>query len=180
MQIISNPVITVTRSSKRKLNELLKLFDDTTSSQRPDGVIEDTTLKHINMIEVARTDDSPNSLLQAHVNKKRTYNLFLHALRKAFPQYVVKQQNYVIGRQGSIKKQQWRQQLTELRVNLHQREKTIQKCIAASIRGTHAVASSSEKQGNDVTEVVTKTPGHRVKTSIYIHILYILCDISHM
>jgi len=34
-------------------------------------------------------------------------------------------------------------------MNLHQQDKTIQKCIAASIRGTHAVASSSEKQGND-------------------------------
>jgi len=35
-----------TRSPKRKLNELLKPFDDTTSSQRPDGLIEDTKLKH--------------------------------------------------------------------------------------------------------------------------------------
>jgi len=67
----------------------------------------------------------------------------------AFPQHVVKQQNYVIGKQRSINEQHWRQQLTELGMNSHQQDKTIQKCIAASIRGKHAVASSSEKQGND-------------------------------
>jgi len=62
---------------------------------------------------------------------------------------VVKQQNYVIGTQGSINEQQWRQQLMELGMNSHQQDKTIQKCIAASIKGTQAVASSSAKQGND-------------------------------
>jgi len=46
-----------TRSPKLKLNELLESFDDTTSSQRPDALIEDTKLKHIYVIEVARTDD---------------------------------------------------------------------------------------------------------------------------
>jgi len=141
------------RSPKRKLDELLKLFDDTTSGQRPDGLIasEDTKLKHIYILEVARTDDSPgpDSLLRAHVKKMCTYNSLLHALRKAFPQYVVKQQNYIIGIRGSINEQQWRQQLKELGMNSHQQDKTIQKCIAASIRGTHAVASSSEKQGTD-------------------------------
>jgi len=35
-----------TRSPKRKLDELLKPFDDITSSQRPDGLIEDAKLKH--------------------------------------------------------------------------------------------------------------------------------------
>jgi len=138
-----------TRSPKRKLDELLKLFDDTTPSQRPDGLIQDTKLKHKNIIEVARTDDSPDSLLRAHVKKMSTYNLLLHALRRSFPQYVVKPQNYVIVIQGSINEQQWRQQLTELGMNSHQQDKTIKKCIAANIRGTHAVASSSEKQGND-------------------------------
>jgi len=137
-----------TRSPKRELNEILKPFDDTTSSQRPHGLIEDTKLKHIYVIKVARTDDSPDSLLRAHVKKVRTYNSLLHALRKTFPQYVVKQQNYVIGIQGSINEQQWRQQLTELGMNSHQQDKTIQKCTAASTRCTHAVASSSEKQGN--------------------------------
>jgi len=44
-----------TRSPKRKLDELFKLFDDITLSQRPDGLIEDTKLKHIYIIEVART-----------------------------------------------------------------------------------------------------------------------------
>jgi len=56
---------------------------------------------------------------------------------------------YVIGIQGPINEQQWCQQLTELGMSSHQQDKTIQKYIAASIRGTHAVASSSEKQGND-------------------------------
>jgi len=138
-----------TRSPKRKLNEPLKPFDDTTSSQRPDGLIEDTNHKHIYIIEVARTDDSPDSLLRAYFKKMCTYNSLLRALRRAFPQYVVKQQKYVIGIQGSINEQQWRQQLMELGMNSHQQDQTIQKYIAASIRGTHAVASSSEKQGND-------------------------------
>jgi len=69
-----------TRSPKRKFNELLKLFDNTTSSQQTDGLIEDTKLKHIYMIEVARTDDSPDSILRAHVKKMCTYNSLLHAL----------------------------------------------------------------------------------------------------
>jgi len=69
-----------TRSPKRKLNELLKPFDDTASSQRPGGLIEDTKLKHIYIIEVARTDDSLDSLLRAHVKKMCTYNSLLHAL----------------------------------------------------------------------------------------------------
>jgi len=56
-----------TRCPKRKLDELLNLFDDITSSQRPDGLIEDTKLKHIYIIQVARTHDSPDSLLRAHV-----------------------------------------------------------------------------------------------------------------
>jgi len=60
----------------------------------------------------------------------------------AFLKYVVKQQKYVIGTQGSINKRQLRQQLTELGMDLHQQDKTIQ-------RGTRAVANSSEKQGND-------------------------------
>jgi len=34
-------------------------------------------------------------------------------------------------------------------MNSHQQDKTILECIAASIRGTHAVAGSSEKQGNE-------------------------------
>jgi len=62
---------------------------------------------------------------------------------------VVKHQNYVIGIQESIKEQQWQQQLTDLGMNLHQQDKTIQQCITASIKGTHAVTTSSEKQGND-------------------------------
>jgi len=97
----------------------------------------------------ASTDDSPDSLLRAHVKEMCTYDSLLHALRRAFPQYVVTQQNYVIGIQGSINKQEWRQQLTELGMNSHQQDKKIQKCIPASIRVTHAVASSSEKQDND-------------------------------
>ena len=36
---------------------LLKPFGETTSNQRPDGLIEDTKLKHISIIAVARTDD---------------------------------------------------------------------------------------------------------------------------
>jgi len=95
-----------TRFLKRKLDELLKPFDDITSSQRPDGLIEDTKLKHKYMIEVARTDDSTDSLLRAHVRNFFAYNSLLHALRRAFPQYVVKQQNYVIGTKGSINDQQ--------------------------------------------------------------------------
>ena len=138
-----------TRSPKLKIDELLKPFDDTTSSQRLDGLIEDTKLKHKYMIEVVRTDDSPDSILQAHVQKMCTYNQFLHALRMAFPQYVVKQQNYVIGAQGSINEQQWRERLTEFGMNSHQQDKTIQKDTAASITGTHAVAILFEKQGND-------------------------------
>jgi len=107
-----------------------------------------------------------------------TYNSLPHALRRAFPQYVVKQQNYVIGIQGCIKKQQWRKQLTELRMDSHQQDKTIQKCIAASIRGTHAVAISSK-----VTMVDRgghETQGHTVEMSIYIYILFIVCYIPHM
>jgi len=78
-----------------------------------------------------------------------TYNSLLRALRKAFLRYVVTQQTYVIGVQGSINEQQWRQQLTELGMNLHQQDKIIQKFIAASVRGTNAVTSSSEKQSNN-------------------------------
>ena len=118
-------------------------------SQQADGLIEYTKLKHLYIIEVALMDDSLDSLLGAHVKKMCTYNSLLHALRKAFPQYVVKQQNYVIGIRGSMNEQQWQQQLTEFGMNSHQQDKTIQKCIAASIRVTHAVASSSEKQGNN-------------------------------
>jgi len=44
-----------TRSPKRKLDELLKPFDDITSSQQPDSLIEDTKLKHIYIIEIDRT-----------------------------------------------------------------------------------------------------------------------------
>jgi len=69
-----------TRSPKQKLDELLKTFDDITSSQRPDGLIEDTKLKHIYKIEVARTDDSPDSLLRAHVKKcVRIIHCFTHS-----------------------------------------------------------------------------------------------------
>ena len=69
-----------------------------------DGLTEDTKFKHIYIIKVACTDDSPDSLLRAHVKKMCTYNSLLHALRRAFPQYVVKQQNYVIEIQGSAYK----------------------------------------------------------------------------
>jgi len=47
-----------TRSTKRKLDELLEPFNDTALSQQPDGLIEDTKLKHIYTIKVTRTDDS--------------------------------------------------------------------------------------------------------------------------
>ena len=80
-----------TRFPKHKLDELLELFDNTTLSQRPDGLIEDTQLKHIFLIEFASTDESPDSLLRAHVKKMCKYNPLLHALRMAFLQYVVKQ-----------------------------------------------------------------------------------------
>jgi len=121
-----------TQAPKQKLDELLKLFDDTTSSQRPDGWIEDTKLKHVFMIEVARVDDSSDPLLQVHAKKMRQYNPRLHAFRMAFPQCAGKQQNYIIGVEGSTNQQQWRQQLTELETNSYQLDKTIQKCIAAS------------------------------------------------
>jgi len=133
------------RSPKRKLDELLELFDDTASSQRPDGPIEDIQLKHLFMIEVACTNDSPDSLLRAHVKNMCKYNPLLHA----FPQHVAKQQSYIMGIQGSINEQQWRQQLRELGMDSHQQDKTMQKYLAASIRGTHRVASSFEKQDND-------------------------------
>jgi len=100
------------------------------------------------MIEVARTDDPPDCILRAHVEKMCQYQPLFYALRMAFPQYVVTQQNYVIGIQESINEQKWLQQLAGLEMNSHQQDKTIQKCIAAS-RCTHAVASSSEKQGKD-------------------------------
>ena len=58
-----------TGSPKQKLDELLESFDDTTSSKRPDGLIEDTKLIHIFMIEVIHTDDSPDSLFRAHITK---------------------------------------------------------------------------------------------------------------
>ena len=68
------------RSPKRNLDELLKPFDNITSSQWPDGLIEDTKLKHIYVIEVARTDDSPDSLLRAHVKKcVRIIDCFMHS-----------------------------------------------------------------------------------------------------
>ena len=63
-----------TWAPKPKLDELLKPFDDTTSSQRPDGLIEENKLQHIFMIEVARTDNSPDSVLRAHVKKMCKYN----------------------------------------------------------------------------------------------------------
>jgi len=177
-----------TRSPKRKLNKPLKPFDDITSSQRPDGLIENTKLKHIYIIEVARTvcgtDDSQDSLLWAQVKKICTYNSesLLHALalRRAFPQYVVKQQNYVIGIKGSINKQQWRQQLTELGMNSHQQDKTIQKYIAASIRGTHAVANHLRSKVTIIDRGGHETQGYTVETSKYIYVLFIVCYISHM
>jgi len=49
------------------------------------------------MIEVTHTDDSPDSLFRAHITKMLKDNPLLSALRMALPQYVVKQQNYVIG-----------------------------------------------------------------------------------
>ena len=48
------------------------------------------------------------------------------ALRMAFPQYEVAPQNFIIGIQGSINEQQWRQQLTELRTNSHHYGRTRQ------------------------------------------------------
>jgi len=51
-----------TRSPKRKLDELLKSFDDITSSQRPDGLIEDTKLKHIYMCLKLPAQTSPRIL----------------------------------------------------------------------------------------------------------------------
>jgi len=117
-----------TRSPKRKLDELFKPCDDITSSQGPDGLIEDTKLKHIYIIEVTRTDHSPD------YSCERT-------LRKCV--------RVIIGIQESINEQQWKQQLTEVGMNSHQQDKAIQQCITTSIRGTYTVTSSSEKQGNN-------------------------------
>jgi len=77
-----------TRASKQKLDELLKPFDGTTSSQRPDGLIENMKLWHIFTIEVARIDDSPDFLLLALVQKMCKYNQLLQALRMVPLQYV--------------------------------------------------------------------------------------------
>ena len=121
-----------TQAPKQQLGELLKLFDDTTSSQRPDDRIEDIKLKHMFMIEVARADDSLDSLWRVHAKNMCQYNPRLHAFRMALPQCAGKQQNYIIGVEGSTNQQQWRQQLTELETNSYQLDKTIQKCIAAS------------------------------------------------
>jgi len=52
----------------------------------------------------------------------------------AFLQYVVKQQNRIIGIQGPFNKQQWRQQFTEVGMNSLQQDKTIRKFFAASTR----------------------------------------------
>jgi len=140
-----------------------------------------THIHNIYITEVTCTDDSPDSLLRARVKKMCTYNALLHALRRAFPQYVVKQQNYVIGIQGSINEQQWRQQLTELRMNSHQQDKTIQKCIAASMRGTHAVASSSEKQGNDGWQRWPRNARtHSGNVYIHIYTIYSMSHITHV
>ena len=50
------------------------------------------------------------------------------------------------------------------------------------IRGTHAVASSSEKQGNDghSDRGDHETPGHTVETSIYIYTMYSMSNIAHV
>ena len=55
-QIISHFRNHSTHSPKRKLDELLEPFDDTTLGQRPDGLLEDIIHKHISIIEVTRTD----------------------------------------------------------------------------------------------------------------------------
>jgi len=69
-----------TWSPKRKLDELLKPFGNITSSQRLEGLIEDTKLKHIYIIEVARTGDSPDSLLRSHVKKMCSIiHCFMHS-----------------------------------------------------------------------------------------------------
>jgi len=111
-------------------------FDKTTSSQQPDGLIEGNTLKHISMIEVARTDDFPDSLMRAHEKKMCKYDSLLHTLIRT-TSLVIKA--IIIIMHGSINELQWRRQLAELGVNLYQQDKTIRKCMAAKITGgTHA------------------------------------------
>jgi hypothetical protein len=46
-----------TQAPNRKIDELLKPLDETTSTQGPDGLNEDIKLKHKFMIEVPRTGD---------------------------------------------------------------------------------------------------------------------------
>jgi hypothetical protein len=81
MQRIPTPAITVQRLQGANLMNLIP-FDETTSSQQPDGLIEGNTFKHIFMIEVARTDDFPDSLMRAHEKKMCENDLLLHTLIK--------------------------------------------------------------------------------------------------
>ena len=135
MQRIPTPAITVQRLRSANSMNLIP-FDETTSSQQADGLIEGNTFEHIFMIEVARTDDFPDSLLRAREEKMCEYDSLLHTLIQTtsskLPHWCV----------GSINEQQWRRQLAELGINSYQQDKTIRKCIAANITGgTHAVAN---------------------------------------
>jgi len=135
MQRIPTPAITVQRLQSANSMNLIP-FDKTTSSQQPDGLIEGNTLKHISMIEVARTDDFPDSLMRAHEKKMCKYDSLLHTLIRT-TSLVIKA--IIIIMHGSINELQWRRQLAELGVNLYQQDKTIRKCMAAKITGgTHA------------------------------------------
>jgi hypothetical protein len=78
----SKPSNHFARAPKCKLDELLKSFDETTPSQRQDGLIqiEDNKLKHILMMKVALTctDGFPDSLLKAFVKEMCKYSPWLY------------------------------------------------------------------------------------------------------
>ena len=109
-----------------------------------------------------------------------TYNSLLHALRRAFPQYVVKQQNYVIGIQGSINEQQWRQQLTELGMNSHQQKKTIRNASQRALEVHTQYLAHLRSKVTMVDRGGHETPGHTVGTSIYIYTIYFMLHITHV
>ena len=131
---------------KRKWKEVEETVSEEAMTLRPDGMVFDEEKRHLFIVEVARTKDDEESLRNRYIRKELKYAKLKLELGRALGACRMEQITLVIGLQGSVDENKWRQQLTGFGMTRNKQDMMMRECMLRSIEGTHNVLRAQNGQ----------------------------------
>ena len=131
---------------KRKWKEVEETVSEEAMTLRPDGMVFDEEKRHLFIVEVARTKDDEESLRNRYIRKELKYAKLKWELGRALGACRMEQITLVIGLQGSVDENKWRQQLTGFGMTRNKQDMMMRECMLRSIEGTHNVLRAQNGQ----------------------------------